>query len=415
MQVKQLAKALVVLMFLALVVSARASDWTTTYRLSDDGSLSRAVATTIDANGNTYVLATCTNDNDSENIVVLRYGPNGEHNQGTDEWLYDPGVHAEAVAFVLKDNTGTEQDTLFVLGDTAANLQSGLRAYVTLKFIYGQSDPAWIWTTGVPGNDNRPAGIALVPQGSFTRGAWVAVTGTTWNGPNNASFYTDRFNSDGTEPSGWPVQFHNGTRTHAIDTACGVTVDLDGGVYVAGTTNSDLSEYNYDFCTVNYAPNGYWNGTPWVISDVGDAGATRIGRHGNQVFVAGIHTTPPAPYLVDSVRVVEYNQNGSQAAYAAYADKNDDDDPVSVTLADMVVEDENIEGDVHWVGASDGDSPLTTYAYDDNLGPLWTKGARHYGTEGADEPVAVAADFWQNSYVVGNVPDEISGNMDITS
>ena len=74
MQVKRIWQTLVILSVFALLATARAGDWTKTFSLDEtDAKPDFAVATVIDADDYTYVLATCTNEDDVKNIGSSRF------------------------------------------------------------------------------------------------------------------------------------------------------------------------------------------------------------------------------------------------------------------------------------------------------------------------------------------------------
>ncbi|MBN2465517.1 SBBP repeat-containing protein [candidate division WOR-3 bacterium] len=211
--------------------AAGESLWATVH---DEGDEDRASSVVTDSAGNSYVTGRAGWSNDLD-YVVVKYGLNGSA-----VWIfrYNSGYNdgADAVALDAQGNT-----------------------YVTGYASSGGKDFALLtWKLG-PGGDSVWANLCAGPAGCDMQGKVVAADGqgnavvagrsydtltlddylTVKYGPRGDTLWTRRYNGPG----------------NRSDEVAGLAVDGAGNVYVTGTSDVD-AQGHYNYATVKYAPDG---------------------------------------------------------------------------------------------------------------------------------------------------------------
>ncbi len=261
-----------------------AQKWTARY---DGGSTDTAAALTVDGSGNVYVTGYSFNSATALDFATVKYD-----SSGTQKWvaLYDGGHGSDQAFAIAVDGSGnvivagsvsgsatgydfavvkydsggaplwarTYSDAgLFdqanaVTVDSAGNIYAtGYAAnvagsntgndYVTIKYDSGGTRQ-WIATYNGAGNgDDEAKAIALDSSGN------VYVTGYVTNNSSGIDFATIKYSNAGVQQQ---ILTYNGTGNGG-DQAVSLAVDVNGSVYVAGTslgatTSNDIVSLVYD-------------------------------------------------------------------------------------------------------------------------------------------------------------------------
>ncbi|MEK7264114.1 MAG: T9SS type A sorting domain-containing protein [Bacteroidota bacterium] len=222
-------------------------------------------ASVMDAAGNLYVSGTDYNSSMTSDILTIKYSPNDSI-----EWIArysSPGYNYDAPTAIAVDNVGN----VFVTGVIYSDC-------VTIKYS-PSGEQLWVTTYGgTSGRKDAPIGIATDNSGN------AYVIANIINGSNrNADIATIKYSPDGSEE--W-VKIYNG-EMDSVDIASSFTIDNSGNIYLAGSTMTDSSYY--DFLIVKYDAQGneHWHKTFKSDSNYYDVASGIIVTNDGKVIISG--------------------------------------------------------------------------------------------------------------------------------
>jgi len=287
--------------------------------------------------------------------------------------------------------------------------------YATVKY-YPDGDTAWARRYNDPGDTTDLArAIAVNDSGHvYVTGSsgtikydpagnelWVGL----WGGVDIALDTSSNAYVTGGTPDYVTVMYYpNGdtawVRTYdggnGPDEACGIAADASGNVYVTGWSKGSGSDYDYEYATIKYYPNG---DTAWVrrydgpLNDWDQAEAIALDNFGN-VFVTGwSHGTGTGT----DYATIKYDSDGTEVWIKRYdGPESGHDGARAITTDDY--------GNVYVTGESHGTDWNTDYLtikYYSDGDTAWVR--RYDGPgNGSDYAKAVALDAFKNVYVTGN-------------
>ena len=374
---------------------------------TDDGvtwtSSDEAVAT-IDAAGTvtsltagtTLITATSTTDPTMNDSITLTVDP-----PGVLVWTRQFGTSNSDLAYgIATDTTGNVYTTGWtegaLEGDNAGNADVFIRSY--------DSDGNTRWTHQFGTDDLDAAnGIATDTNGN------VYVTGYTLGalaGDNAGDFDAFIRSYDGDGNLRWTHQFG----TTAIDFATSVATDVNGNVYVAGSTSGDLEGTNAgsdDVFIRSYDSDGTLRWTRQFGTDTSDfANGVAIDANGN-VYVTGRTfgaLAGPITGTVDAF-VRSYDSNGDLRWTRQFGT---DDLDVTNGIATDTNANVYVVGRTGALAGPDAGSPnafIRSYDSDGNL--RWT---HPFGTGSFDDAAGVATDVHGNVYASGSTEGALAGD-----
>ncbi len=228
----------------------------------------RPVGVGVDAAGNAYVAGSSQNSNDTSEIVILKYNPNGNS-----EWLrpYSLPDKSQIASAMAVDNAGNvyvtgtiqnaTQDIVTLMYDTNGNL-------LWVKFYAGAADP----NISI-GPDDTPAGIAVDGNGN------VCVVGHSDFPNDSTDFVALKYDAAGNEVWAAKQRFDGGAATD-------IAIDVSGNVYLGGYAY--FTRGGFDYLAIKYDAAGrlrWWNN--WDVDGGGDfAYAIAVDAAAN-VYLAG--------------------------------------------------------------------------------------------------------------------------------
>lgn len=252
--------------------------------------------------------------------------------------------------------------------------------YATVKYA---PDGTQLWARRFNGTGNRYDFASAI---AVDRAGNVVVTGSTntagngtGTGTGSADYTTIKYDADGTQL--W-VRHYNGP-ANGEDYANDIAIDTSGYVYVTGQSAGTTKEYDYDYATVKYAPDGTFlrvkrhNGSG-AGRDV--AVALAIDAR-NNVIVTG-YSLGSGTYVDDDYVTIKYSPSGTQLWRRFYTGAGSSYD----YAADLAVD---ASGNVVVTG-----TPVTV-KYSPGGTTLWTR------TFPGNAASAVAVDGRGNAYVTG--------------
>jgi hypothetical protein len=243
---------------------------------------------------------------------------------------------------------------------------------------------------GIDGYDKASA-LAVDVEGN------VYVTGSSVNHSGSYDYTTIQYDNEGNQIG---VERYDGP-DKMMDRPTAQVLDKDGNVYVTGESQADSTFF--DFATIKYDYNdNYHPRQVWVqrynSSANGWDTATdlKVDSQGN-VYVTGQSTGTNKFY---DIVTVKYDKNGNQLWVNRYNGPGNRSDAFPSIAVNSL-------GNVYVTGQSWGDTSYdyVTVAYDQDGKQLWV---RSYGGDGSDKPVAVAADSLGNVYVTGKSNGDIA-------
>jgi uncharacterized delta-60 repeat protein len=349
-------------------------------------SFDRARAIAVDGSGNVYVTGASESSaslNDPD-YATIKYSPSG-----TQLWVKrykGPGNGWDEPCTIAVDGSGNVYITGTSLGSGSNN------DYATIKYS-PNGKRLWVRRYNGPGNvDDGASAMAVDGSGN------VYVTGESGFG-DKRDYATIKYSSNGKQL--W-VRRYNGPNNR-VDSACALTVDSSGNVYVTGGSDGTIYlDLNYAFCyaTVKYNPNGkqLWASRYVGPGYIGDyAHAIAVDNSGN-VYVTGesIGSGTGGDYAT-----IKYNSNGKQLWVRRYNGRENGDDEATAIVVDG-------SGNVCVTGVTEdwgkiNSSDYATIKYSSNGKRLWV---RRYDGPGTlyghyDKPHAMAVDGSGNIYVTG--------------
>jgi hypothetical protein len=207
--------------------------WVSRYNSPGDTD-DRADAIALDQSGDCYVAGMTVTPDSGIEYLIVKYGPGGDT-----LWSrrYGSGSNGDDEAYMIAvDSAGNAYVTG---GDAVPNV-------ITLKY---NPSGTQVWAGSHPGWAN---GIALGNSGKvFVAGAWNSPTG-------REDWLTIAYDAV-TGDTSWVATFDG--PAHDNDDASAVAVGASGRIYVTGYSTRDTVNWNQDFLTIGYQPNG---DTAWV-------------------------------------------------------------------------------------------------------------------------------------------------------
>jgi uncharacterized delta-60 repeat protein len=281
-----------------------------------------ASAIAVDGAGNVYVTGASRGSGAGyiNDYVTVKYD-----SLGNEQWVARYNGHPttnypdEARAIAVDDSG------VYVTGYTRNRVVEDSSDYCTIKYDKTTGDTLWVRKyNGTADQCDEPYALAIDANGN------VYVTGRSEGTGTGFDFLTIKYSSDGDQL--WPARYNNPSGNGG-DIAYAIAVDIDGNVYVTGTSY-DPNTYN-DCVTIKYNSSGVQQ---WVRrysyqgnwSDEGNA--ITVDAAGN-VYVTGrsVSTTTSWDYAT-----IKYNAGGTQQWVARYNGMaNYDDEPTGIALDNL--------------------------------------------------------------------------------
>jgi uncharacterized delta-60 repeat protein len=357
--------------------------WVSRYNGSGRGE-DDARALVVDSQANVYVTGNSWGGTGTyDDYATVKYDPNGN-----EVWVarYDASSFDHAKALAVDD-----WGNVYVTGLSHSPRTS--EDYLTVKYD-ANGNLLWVRRYDGPFSSSDVArALAVDGQGH------VYVTGRSMDRLTSFDYATVKYDTNGNLL--WAVRY-DGPRS-SWDEAIALTVDSQGRVYVTGrSVGSGTSD---DYATVKYDANG---NLLWAARYGGNGYDAPVGlaldSQGN-VYVAGSSYSPDTYY---DYATVKYDANGNQL-WTAHYDRPGLSYDAAVALAlDRL-------GNLYVTGVSYGagtGQDFVTIKYGANGSELWL---RRYNrqTSSSDTAVAIATDSQGNVYVAGN-SSTLETNLDYT-
>jgi uncharacterized delta-60 repeat protein len=334
----------------------------------------RAYASAVDMSGNLHVVGNRIYAMAREYLTV-KYNA-----AGLEQWtaLYTgPGSSFDFAWSLALDGSGN----VYVTGASLGRWGGRYYDFATVKYN-AAGVRQWAARYNGPGDSlDLPYGIAVDPSGN------VYVTGYSYSSSTSYDYATVKYNAAGVEQ--WVARY-NGPE-NSYDFAWSLALDGLGNVYIAGTSWS--SSTGYDYAIIKYDGSGVqqwvarYNG-PGNATD--DAWAVAVDRSGN-VYVTGQSYGSGTGY---DYATVKYNSSGVEQWAARYNGPGNSRDGASALFLDPA-------GNVYVTGSSgaSNDYDYITIKYDNSGTENWIA---RYDSPGDDgRPVALAVDGSGNVCVTG--------------
>ena len=355
--------------------------WAVQY-IDPDMPLSDFTDMAVDDDGDIYVIGWGTDvELIASRLLAVKYDPDGNV-----IWtaLHEPLSESSTGYHLALD----EQRNVYGTGTICKNEELETCDYLTIKF---DDTGVELWAARHDGEGSAhdsPDAIAVDGDGD------VVVSGDCENIDLESDFCTVRYDALGTEL--WVALFDGPSTIAEFDHVCGMVMDGDGHVVVAGSSYTEANTYP-DYVAIKYdaAGNELWeawydgpNGTSDYPRDIALDGDGNVLVTG---YSYGIETD-------QDFATVKYDPLGSELWVARYDGPNSRDDAAAAVVADG-------DGNVIVTGSSNkivsADDYLTV-KYDPNGVELWV--ARYDGPESyKDNAGLVAVDKTGDVYVTGMV------------
>lgn len=219
-------------------------------------------------------------------FAIARYNSNGQldNNFGTGGILTTAiQNNAHAYAVLVQD------DGKIVAAGTSRNSNNN-RSFALVRYNADGTLDANFGTDGKQtsafGNNDEASGIVLQTDGK------ILVTGSSTNSSYVASFGLIRFNTNGRPDSSFGTAGKLITSFGGTDNANAITLQKDGKIVVAGTTQDAV--YNTSFALARYNINGsldagFGNGgtAAYRLTPASGASASAVKWVGNHIYMAG--------------------------------------------------------------------------------------------------------------------------------
>jgi len=344
--------------------------WVARYTSPDDGENS-ALAIAVDNAGNVYVTGESPDTDNRYDYATVKYDSNGH-----ELWVAryaGPGDSNEPCA-ILVDGSGN----VYVTGTSQEN-NIGIDDCATVKY---DNTGRQLWVARYV--NGMPFAMALDKTGN------VYITGCS--NADGEDYLTIKYDNNGNQL--WASSYDGMGNTGNI--AHGLAVDGAGSVYITGQSPGSSNGINDDFATVKYDSNGKelwaarYNG-PANSDD--EACGLAVDNNGN-VYVAG--SSVRASNGNRDYTTVKYDTNGNKLWVAQYAGSGNDDNFASAVGLDE-------SGNIYVTGQSGIDGSYMDYdtvKYNSDGKQLWATRYHGPGT-GFDDASAIAIDREGNVYVTG--------------
>jgi uncharacterized delta-60 repeat protein len=243
----------------------------------------------------------------------------------------------------------------------------------------------WVARYNGPGNGSDVAtAMALDAEGN------VYVTGSSWRDGTSGDYATIKYDTDGNTLG---IKRYNGP-ANGWDYANAVALDVNGNVYVTGSSRGIGTEYDYATIKYDTAGEDLWvaryNG-PGNYDD--NAIAIALDAAGN-VYITGYSYGSGTSYDYDYA-TIKYDTAGNELWVARYNGPANRSDYANAVALD-------VNGNVYVTGESFGmdSTNYATIKYDTDGNELWV--ARYNGPEGGTNGAgSIALDADANVYVAG--------------
>jgi hypothetical protein len=271
-------------------------EWMESFSVSNNWSVGNAITT--DPLGNIFVTGKCINGENSWDLFVVKYDPDG--NEIWAQTYDEPGGEAET--------TGLQDEGLDLVTDSAGNVYVTGRIFkddtwqdnITLKYLADGGDPNWVRVYKNEYETGYEETVAIVLDSQEN----VIVTGTSAAG-NTKDWITIKYKSDGTDL--WHTIYNSPQNKN--DEGLDVSVDACDNIYVTGYADfGSYPNHHEDSITIKYNPNlaelwmAQYNGTAG-----GDDHGIQVGWH-KSGYVYTLHTSPGDNTYSDYV-TIQYDQN----------------------------------------------------------------------------------------------------------
>lgn len=363
---------LIIVAVLSSFAIALSQTWIARYNgLANSEDLVSGIA--VDDSGYVYVTGTSWGTGTSNDIVIIKYRPEGES-----IWTvrYDGATHSndEARAIVVKDKR-----VIVVGGSADANLFTNI-----VTMVYNTNGES-LWTAIYENLGNDYGLVVTVDDAGYIYVAGYATGDTTgWD------IVVLKYNPNGT------LEWNSRFATIDEDYAVGIAVAPNGDVFVAGNSGNPYF-LTWDYITIRL--NGNTGDTVWTrryngpAQEQDEARAMFLTTDG-YLYVTGGSTSTNSN--VD-ITTLKYSLNGDLLWERRYNGPAN-----SIDWANALTCDAN--GNVYVTGYSQGitsDCDYVTVKYDDNGDELLIR--RYDGpSAGYDEARAIAVDDEGNVYVTGS-------------
>ncbi len=216
--------------------SSGAQQWVQRYSCQDDYT-DEGNAITVDASGNVYVTGRSVDTPTSWDYLTIKY-----NSGGVQQWIqrFDGIGEGDEPSDIGIDNLGN----VYVTG--ASGIGGFFQTqYATVKYT-STGTQEWVRTYIGPANFSaKAAAIAIDNQNNICVTGSDGAIDTTWD------YVTIKYTPSGTEE--WVARYSAGIPA-GDDQARAIATDMDGNIYVTGSSES--ADGNPDYLTIKYPPSG---------------------------------------------------------------------------------------------------------------------------------------------------------------
>ncbi len=255
--------------------------------------------------------------------------------------------------------------------------------YVTIKYDASGNE---LWVARYDGPTGG-GGVAVAITADVNGN--VYVTGSSPGVGTGYDYATIKYGASGSQL--WVARYDGPTSDQ--DNASAITIDDDGNVYVTGTIRRAGTNYDYDYATIKYDANG---NELWVARYDGPSGLGDWARDLGVDAAGNVYVTGESASGTRDYTTIKYNASGSQLWVARYNGLGNISNGANAIAVDT-------NGNVYVTGYSDGSSTGYDYAtikYDTNGIELWV--TRYDGSDSiGDGATAIAIDANNNVCVTG--------------
>ncbi|MFC2088139.1 SBBP repeat-containing protein [Calditrichota bacterium] len=348
--------------------------WVARYNgLGDSSDVANAIS--VDDLGNVYVTGKSLDSGSNYDYATIKY-----NSSGAEQWV----AHYNGPGNLNDQATALSVDMQGNVYVTGASTGTGTDFdYATVKYNSSGVEQ-WVARYNGPGSlDDQATSLALEGQDH------VYVTGFSMGSGTDNDYATVKYNTSGIEQ--WVARY-NGP-VNSLDEATGLSIDKQGNVYVAGFSVGSGSILDCDYATIKYNSSG---SEQWVARYNGpansydEAKAIVVDVQGN-VYVTG-SSAGSFPYL--DYATVKYNSSGIEQWVARYNGSGNSQDYANDLTIDA-------HGNVYVTGYSVGSGTDTEYAtlkYNSSGTEQWVA---LYNGPGSSQATALSVDAQNNVYVTG--------------
>lgn len=345
-----------------------------------DNLIDEAAAIALDSEGNVYVTGFSTGNTTGEDIVLIKYDPDG--NMDWDRTFDGPAQLGDRGRAIAVDSTG-----VYVTGSSYRGMNFAHSDIPVLKYDFSGN---LIWDVSYDSRRNgmdKAHAIALDSSGVYITGESEESSGSDKD--KDYDYITVKYDkTNGNEI--WKARYDGPAQDD--DQAFAIVLD-SSFVYVTGRSQGGAT--GYDFATVKYAKT---NGREeWAMrtdaSGEDEATAAAADSSGN-VFVTGFLTDTATGLDYCTIKYNDGNGNGNEEWNIPYSGPGSGEDKATAIAVDST--------GVYVTGFVTGESSgadFVTIKYDNGGNIVWL--ATYNGTgNGMDVPIAIVLDS-SSVYVTG--------------